>query len=283
MDSAAYKLGFVVKLAELNKAALSVEARNALNAYSDEQDKRLGYRPRIHRKTPRGFKDTLKYTGQRAMDYIGSLGRGAASAAGVAGLRATEGGVNMATWFPELADSLIFGKMMGIDEGRGLIGRKLGKFHRSIDSKVHALRKWSDMYDYEHDVGSGFNRMLNGAVADTAGKFIGWGGLPGILKKNIPGMIGGAFGVADALAGSDKELRNRENMIRKMHPRDWAWVDATSTATNQEKAPTLQEYRRYHTPYIPNLPTSTTGYVNVPRRWWFDASGAPIQTRNFGT
>ena len=282
MDSAAYKLGFAIKMAELSKSALSQEARTALLSYSAEEDRKLGYRPKTVRLKPNTFREALSQTKQRAKDYMGSFGRGLASTAGITGLRAAQSGVGLTLWVPEMVDSALFGKLMGIDEGRGLLGRKLGKFNRAIDSRVHSLRNWSDRYDYAHDVGSGFNHFMNGTLADASGRFLGGGGVGGIFGKSIGrkllGTTFGALSAGMALGpGSDRELRERENMIRGLHPRDWARVDATSTATNQA------EYRRYHTPYIPNLPTSTSGYINVPSRWWFTPGGEPIQTRDFGT
>lgn len=296
MSNTAYKLGFILKMAELNKSALSEAAKNALRSYNLEQDKKNGLPTRVVRKPPTTFGETLKYKGQRAMDYLGSTGRGLASALGVTGVRALQGGTQVITGIPGLADKLIFGSLMGIDEGRGLLGRRLGKMNRAFDSKVHSLRKWVDDYDYKYRLNNKLNRLLNGAVADTAGSFIGWGGLTGALglkalngtvpskTSRLLGLGGGTFGaVTSLLGGPDKELRDREAMIRKLRPRARIYVDPTSTPTNQANAPTLEEYRRYHTPQIPDLPTSVTGYINVPRNWWYTSSGAPIQTRDFGT
>ena len=301
MSNTAYRLGFIMKLAELKKTALSEDARSALRSYIQEENKQKGGVPdRVPLRFPKTFKESLQYKGERLKNYLGSTGRGLASAAGVAGIRGLQGGLQMATGIPEIIDSILFGRIMGFDEGRGLLGRRLGKMNRAFDSKVHSLRKWVDDYDYKYRLNSGFNRFMNGALADSVGGFIGWGGLGGLMGssligrhigQNVANKLGRGISLASGtvgatipwFGGANKELRDRENMLRALQPFDRIGIDPTSTATNQAAAPTLEEYRRYHTPVIPNMPTSATGYINVPRNWWFTSSGSPIQTREFGT
>jgi hypothetical protein len=276
MHSPAYTHGFMDKLAEMNKSAKQSVYADELDKFFKQRDEELGV-PK--RKPYRQGSSPLS----RAKEYAGSLGRGLAAAGGAAALRTGENLFTLATWVPELADSLILGKMLGVDEGRGALGRALGNFHRSIDRKVHGLRNWSDKYDYEHRIPGHLNKFLHGAGADVLGGFAGWGGVGSLLRKSTGGLIGGTLGGTFAmLGGRESQLRDRERWMRGLHPSDRARVDPTSTAINQELAPTLSEYRRYHMPSI-GLPTSATGYINIPYRWWHTSSGAPTQFRAFGT
>jgi hypothetical protein len=277
MSSRAYILGFMDKLADAAKD------RADMNSYFAAKDKANGVQEPVPYKTPETFGDAVKYMGGRAKAHLGSLGRGVLSAAGVTGLRAGQGLAELGLWIPSMADKLLFGTLMGIDEGRGMTGRMLGNFHRGIDRKVHALRKWSDDYDYRNRIGGRFNRFLNGAAADAVGGFMGWGGVGGLTRRSLLGLGFGALGGYNAVTGGrEKELRDREAWLHGLHPRDRVSIDATSTATNQADAPTLDEYRRYHMPAYTEQ-TSPTGYINVPYHWRTTAMGGPTQFREFGT
>lgn len=281
----AYRLGFLKKLAEYEKAALSDKAKAALTSSWKAQDKANGVVERKPYRNPETFVDTLKYKGNRLLTHAKSTGRGMASALGVAGMRAAQGAVDIATWIPRLADNLVFGKLMGIDEGRGLVGRQFGKFDRFVDSKVHKVRKWSDDYDYANRVGGGFNRFLNGTLADTAGTFIGMGGIGALARKKLLGLaMAGGFSTMESLGdGKLKQLRDREAWLHTLRPSSRAMFDPTSTAWNQENAPTIAEYRRYNMPSPGSIPVSSRGYYRVPTAWRRTAFGGPTQFREYGT
>lgn len=277
MRSKAYIQGFMDKIADAAKDKADLEA------YFKAKDKANGVEDYTPYRKPETFGAAMKYLGSRAKDHLGSLGRGVLSAAGAAGLRAGQGLFELGTWIPSAADKLLFGTLLGVDEGRGLTGRMLGNFHRGIDRKVHALRQWSDDYDYKHRIGGGFNRFLNGAAADAIGGFVGWGGVGGLARNSLLGLGFGALGGYNAVTGGrQKELRDREAWLHSLHPRDRVHLDPTSTATNQADAPTLDEYRRYHMPAYTDQ-TSPTGYINIPYHWRHTAMGGPTQFREFGT
>lgn len=283
MRSKAYITGFMDKLAEYEKSAGNAEIAKALNAQYAKEDEERGVLKRKPFKNPTTFGGELKYLGDRALTHVNSFGRGLASALGVAGLRAGHGALEMATWIPALADDIVMGKLIGVDEGRGITGRLRGKLGRNVDRAVHSVRKWSDDYDYEHNVGGGLNRFMNGALADVVGGVAGWGGLASLARKQMVnaafGSLGGAFALLD---GREKQLRKREDWIRSLKPVDRIGLDATSTATNQAEAPTRSEYYRYHMPSS-GVPTSSLGYIKVPRSWRYTSWGNPVQFREFGT
>jgi len=282
MYSKAYIQGFMDKLAAfapLDRAALNSE----YDKYVAEQQKDNDVPVRKPYRKPETFGGQLKYMGNRALTHLNSLGRGIGSAAAVAGLRAGHGAIDLATWLPSLADDILFGKLMGIDEGHGLTGRLRGKLGRNVDRAVHAVRKWSDDYDYANRVGGGFNRFLNGTVADVVGGVAGWGGIGSLLKRQWLGTAFAGLGGAGALwDGREKQLRSREEWLRSLNPRDRLGIDPTSTATNQMSAPTVNEYRRYHMPMLAGQ-TSPTGYIRIPYNWRHTMMNAPVQFREFGT
>lgn len=286
------------KLAELSKLSAASVARSGSNAqapssdpkaareaYWAEQDKKNGIvEPEPYAK-PRNFREQLAYTGSRLGKNILSLGMGAGSALGVAGLRALQGGAKMLAWAPLMADEFVFGKAMGVGGGRGLFGRYVGKADRWVDSLVHGVRQWSSDYDYKNRINGSFNRFMNGTLADTLGSFAGWGGVPALMRRQLIPAAFAAWGASEGYSqgGQAGQLRAREAMMRKMDPRDRVHMDATSTAYNQENAPTLEEYRRYHLPDPSTLPATYSGYMNIPYNWRHDRWNAPTQFRDYGT
>lgn len=293
----AYRRGFMDKLAEFSKLgaasvtwsgpsaqAPSSDPKAAREAYWAEQDKKNGIEEPEKYVPPSNFREQLAYSGRRLGKNLMSLGRGAASAAGAMGIRALQGGAKMYAWMPLLADEFIFGKALGVDEGRGLFGRYVGQLDRMADRGVHGLRRWSNDYDYKNRINGRFNRFMNGTAADTLGSFAGWGGLKALANKSLVSAGFAAWGASDALGreGQAGQLRAREAMMRRMHPRDRVYMDATSTAYNQEHAPTMDEYHMYHLPDPSTLPATYAGRMNIPYNWRH-AGSAPTQFRDFGT
>lgn len=281
----AYRRGFMDKLAEFSKLAGRAEdeayAAAGRKAYWAAEDKKNGVVEPEPYVRPEGFKQELAYSASRLGKKLHSTGRGLLAGLGNMLQRGAQGAIDFGLWLPLTADELINGKLLGIDEGRGAYGRLKGKMDRMFDSGVHGLRQWSEDYDYRNRINGRFNRFVAGKGADMAGAFAGWGGLRrGLLSK--------AFGVMGAMgAGGDDsregQLRAREAMLRAMHPRDRIYIDPTSTAYNQQHAPTLAEYRRYHMPSMINMPASVSGYTYVPYNWRHQGNYKPVEFRDFGT
>ena len=173
MHSPTYTRGFMDKLAELNKSAKQSVYAKEIDDYMKERDRKDGIKKVKPYVQTDSLKGNIKNTISRAGDYLGSLGRGLAAAGGVTALRAGENAFTLATWAPELLDSIILGKILGVDEGRGALGRAIGNIHRKIDSKVHDVRSWSDDYDYVNRIPGRLNKFLHGTVSDSLGGFVG--------------------------------------------------------------------------------------------------------------
>ena len=286
MQSRAYILGFMDKLAESSEPVDNKAIAKALRENFRKDDDKNGVLRRKDYVQPTTTGEHIAYIKDRILTHLSSLGRGTASALGVAGLRFGQSALDMATWIPALADDVLFGMIAGVDEGRGLTGRLRGKFNRAVDKSVHAVRKWSDDYDYVNRVGGGFNRLLNGLPADALGTIAGFGGIGGLVnigkKRLLSALVPGAFGSLHALIGSPAELRKREAWIHSLKPEDRLRIDPTSTATNQMQAPTLEEYIRYHMP-SGDESTSASGYIRIPYHWRHTRGGKPVQFRDFGT
>lgn len=289
MSDYAYTKGFLGALSCMEKRAAGNsqdEARvKGLDSIFKDDAKKMGLEEPEPYRNPANAREAFQQSVGRIGTHLNSLGRGVLSAVGVTGARAAQSALSMAGWIPRMADSLVLGKLLGVGGGQGLTGRLFGTIDRNIDRAVHGMRNWSSSYDEKHHIGGGFNRFINGALADSVGGFTGFGGLMGLIKKQkLPVIMAGAFGGAMPLfSGSQKELRDREAWIRSLDPRDRLRMDPTSTATNQENAPTPEEYRRYHTPLY-GMPASVTGYVRIPYRWRHQSNGgSPVQFREYGT
>jgi hypothetical protein len=273
------------RLSGLEKRALprfrDMEA--ALDEAHREDDREAGVVEPETYHNPETFSEITRHNVDRIKRHIQSFLRGVVSANGVAALRGGQTVVNMAGWLPRMADELVFGRLMGVGGGKGLTGRLSGKFNRYMDEKVHGMRQWSSDFDERYRIGGGLNRFMNGAAADVVGGFAGLGGLAGLIRRSPATILtAGGFGGLSAYVGGAKELRDRERWLRSLDPLDRVGIDATSTPTNQEDAPTLEEYRRYHMPSGP-LPTSGTGFIRIPRSWGRLPNGRPVQFRDFGT
>lgn len=304
-DSEAYAAGFMSKLAELRgtpgfeklaKSYLDMtpdELAESTKAFNDYRKSIIDKYSPIKEKAPTNFKewsmDKLRFAGRKATSY----GMGVLSGLGAAGVRTGQEAANLFMFFPELADKLIAGKMFNVDEGRGFFGRALGEMNRKADGLVHSMRDWSDAYDRRHGLSSDFNRFFNGTLADVAGGAIGTvvGGSgflsvgKRILKRRAAQVaaqtaqtakkgrrlgLGKTFllglGGWSGYGGRNQELRDREDMIRGANPMFREFYDPTSTRSNIRHAPTVEEYRKYHTPTYTG--THITGRVRIPRGWW---------------
>lgn len=291
-----YSLGFTEKLAELNKSAKSLyemtpkELSKALEADSRiERDRKSKIKERIVDPIPHTFKDELKHIGHRAYVNSASLARGLAASAGVLAARTGEGVFDMASFMPATADKLLFGSLAGVNDGQGFLGRKLGKLHRKVDRFVDKLRTTSSDYDYQNNVLDKIrklNTLTNGSAADATGSFLGFGGNAAFIRGPVlHRLLGGGFGLMSAYntlsEGKEKQLREREHSIRGISRKFRQYIDPTSTAHNQEMAPTLNEYKRYHLPYN-GLPASGSGEIAIPYDWRHSGN-APVQFRPYGT
>lgn len=281
----AYRRGFMDKLAEFSKLAGRAEdnaiAAAGRKAYWAAEDKKNGVVEPEKYVQPTTLKGHLAYGARRLGKNISSLGRAGMAATWNTLNRGVQGAIDFGMWVPLLADEYVNGKLLGIDEGRGVLGRVKGDLDRAFDRNVHAARQWSSDYDYRNRINGGFNRFLTGKGSDMAGAFLGWGGYKkGLITKAFAGL--GALSAAgeDGQAG---QLRARERWLDQLHPALRAQMDPLSTAYNQEHAPTLAEYRRYHMPSMADMPTSYAGYTNIPWNWSHQWSNRPVQFRDFGT
>ena len=233
-----------------------------------------------------------KTTKEKFIRNARSLGRGLRDAGKITLARTGESLVDLAAWLPELGDRLVFGNMLGVDNGRGLIGGKMARFHRYVDGKVDSMRHQAEnaeYYDRSDATGIGrFNRFMRGSGADALGSFIGFGGLQGMASRGIGRIIGPTLGAGFSLHGTFdrngrlRQLREREEAARMIGPHGRRYIDVTSTKANQEDAYTPEEYMRYHIPED-NLPASWSGRVHIPYSWLHTSGGAPIQFREYGT
>lgn len=259
-----------------------------VKAQEDAEERKRNI-PKRREFTPTGdrWQDFKTRVGQQAK----SLGIGAANTLGITGIRAAQGGLELALWLPKLGDKLIFGSL-GVNNGRGFLGEPLAWVNRYADKAVHKLRSKSQIYDYENDLSntwvSKLNRAAQGGFADAAGSFIGYGGLgaltlKGLLRdphakiKKLPLLFGG-FGVAGALTdGAHKQLRENEYSLWKRSPATWRTYDPTGTRTNiSEGAYTPEEYQKY---YLPAAPTAYSGRYYHPWAWTHSGLGTPVQFR----
>lgn len=221
-----------------------------------------------------------------------ALARGLWSALKVTSMRTGESLVDLVTGIPAIGDRVVFGSMLGIDNGRGLIGGRLDRFHRYVDENVHDVRQaaedaeWADGSD-RTQVGK-LNRFIRGAGADTVGSFLGFGGLGSLVARGRDRLIGTALGSGFALYGALdgegglRQLRDREEASRLIGPGARGFINPVSTKANQSSAYTPDEYRRYHIPES-SLPSMWSERVNIPYSWLHDRGGAPLQFREYGT
>lgn len=299
MHKIAYKKGFKDAILGLKKEAQKLlaqmtpeeqqKATAASQALKKIKKTEMERYARDKVEDPQTFREVAKDIKNRFSLHAKSLGRATAAALGVTALRGANTAFNFATYIPAAADKLIFGKMLGVGNGQGLMGRNLANLDRYVDSKVNKLRRWSSDYDYKHRINGSFNRFLTGTAADVVGNFGGAGGVGailgarGALGKALGLTFGGAHGLMALSDGRERQLREREAEIRRLHPKFWDSMDATSTIYHQQAAPTHDEIRRYYTPSILNLPTSATGRIKIPKNWAYTEDGTRTQFRPFGT
>lgn len=273
----------------VKSAALEKLAKLLVDMTPSEREAALKIRDELRKGTAPLRKPRARTIGEKASRTGKAFLNNLAAAGAITGLRAGEDAVRFATFVPELADKFILGGALGIGRGNGLFGSHLGRFHRYIDKKVHGLRQAAEDYEYRNRIDSGLNRFLRGAAADTAGAFIGFGGLGGLTSKSLlaPALAGG-FASWDSLSdGQKRQLREREETMRKLRRHGFdKHMDPTSTAYNQENSPTPEEYRRYNAPR--DLPPAWGGKIRIPTAWrtpssLFSGSGAPLVFRPYGT
>lgn len=295
-EDSAYLQGFMDKLAEFGKFAKPLyemtpeEKQKATEAKNKYYDKLYADAPKKKHvyKRPETFKETLKQKWDRLGVNLKSFGRGVASAAGVAGVRAADSLSEVVGWPVTLADRLVLGGVFGIDHGRGLTGRYFNKLHRKADKVVHDIRNWSDKYDQENGVDGGVNRFMNGVMADSIGSFAGYGGFGGLISKGLGGKLlstgFGGLGVYDAVTGNiegrQKQLRDREAYMRSVPLQYRVYMDPTSTPWNRENIPTKSEYQQYNLP-TSNLPTSHSGTIRIPYNAGHMSNGMPTVFRPY--
>ena len=292
----AYLHGFMDKLAEFGKSAKPLyemtpeEKQKATEATKKYYDKLYANAPKKKYvyKRPESFKETLQQKWDRLGVNLKSFGRGLASAAGVAGVRAADSLAGFVGWPGTIVDQMVLGGLLGIDHGRGLTGRYFNKLHRKADQVVHNIRNWSDKYDQENGVDGGVNRFMNGVAADAIGSFVGYGGLGGLMAKGLGGKLlstgFGGLGAYDAvtgkLEGRQKQLRDNESSIRRLPLQYRVYMDSTSTPWNRENAPTKHEYQQHNLPTY-NLPTSHSGTIRIPYSAGHMSNGMPTIFRQY--
>lgn len=298
MNNTLYNTGFLDGLALLEKKAqkskheMTDEEKARAAAYAAERAKaRDAATPkRIPYKVPQSIREELSQAGTNLKHRLISLGKGATSAAKTMGMRALNTAANYALWLPSIADQYIFGKLIGVDNGKGLLGRGMANFDRWTDKKISKWRRESSDYDYIHRIGGGFNRFLTGTAADFAGSTLGGLGIGGLvnlrkakswLGKAFPIGLAGVAGAETLMDGRAKQLREREAFIRSLHPSLWDKADPTSTVYHQQAAPTKEEYHRYNIPA--ELPATISGKIRIPTHWSRTEDGTPTIFRPYGT
>lgn len=293
MATDSYTQGFLNAISYLEKQAQTAEEILAERKKREALGKEMLASRKIKKepyKNPSNFTVALKQFGRNAVNRIKSTGIGIGTALGVGATRALGSAVDLGLWIPQMVDKFVFGKMLGVDKGQGILGRAKGKFDRFLDRQVGKMRAYSRDFDYQHNIDGKFNRFLNGRLADTAGTIIGGAGLGGLAsiakatgaRKILPigfAALGGMEGYsADSRYG---QQRAKEEQIRKMPTSLWRYQDPTSTAYHQENSPTDAEFRRYHTPN--NLPTTSTGRIYVPQHWMRRPDSSLVNFRPYGT
>lgn len=295
--SPSIKTAALTKLAKSYANMTETERKNADKALADYKKflAKNTYTKRYKDPQPINTPDTLggaiKLKGKRALKHLASLGVGTGTAVASTALRGADSFLDLLGWPIRLADDLVLGKLMGIDEGNGLLGRLSAKRRRKIDNLIHSVRDVSARYDHENAIDSKFNRFLNGPAADALGTFIGWGGVGGIVAGGLRNRLtarlgqkavdsvgrtlsigGAALGAGSTLmdegilsSGREKQLRDREAAMRSI---PWAvrqYMDPTATRYHIEHSPTKDEYRLYNMPYAPKGMVSPTGELRIPR------------------
>lgn len=283
MKTNAYTLGFLHKIADYEKSALSDATKEERRDRWLEEDRKRSGAPNKKYKLPK--RTALGKLSELPGDLrrnIGSILRGAASATTIAGIRGTQAAVNYAAWAPLLVDSYLFGKLIGVDEGRGVLGRLKGGIDRDIDRAVHKLRRTVSRYDEKrnNELIGAWNKFLTGGTADAVGNIAGFGGLQSIGKKGLAAWFDRAVAAGSGISTftpleRSYQLRLREKIFDRLSEGNKGYYDPISTRANIENAPTLDEYKKYHLPTT-DLPTSETGKIEIPYHWSHDAYENPL-------